>query len=235
MKIKNILFPQSIYCIVCGKYIDDTRSYSLCDHCIQHMNFGCTQFYCNDGLCNKEGGSLSFDFGFSAMGYGLYERRLIFNLKYDGKTYLAPIIADIMYDAMQSKDLKLDADLIIPVPIHKKRLSERGFNQAEKIANHLSKKLSIPVAANVLYRAKETRTQRALSPEERNENMKGVFEIRKGKEDFIKDKRIILLDDIYTTGATVSSCGRELRKHGAKKIYVLTLLFAGNRHHLMVE
>ena len=235
MKFKEILFPHSIYCVVCGKYIDDTRSYSLCDHCIKHMNFGCTEFYCNDEPCNKEGGSLSFDYGFAAMGYGLYERRLIFNLKYDGKTYLAPIIADIIYDALQSKGLKLEADLIIPVPIHKKRLMERGFNQSEKIAYYLGKKMSIPVDANVLYRMKETHTQRALSPEERIENMKDVFGIKNGKEKRVKNKSIILLDDIYTTGATVSSCGKELRKYGAKKIYVLTLLFAGNRHHLMVE
>lgn len=235
MKFKEILFPQSIYCIVCGKYIDDTRSYSLCDHCIKRMNFGCTEFYCNEKPCNKEGSSLSFDYGFSAMGYGLYERRLIFNLKYDGKTYLASIIADIIYDAMQSKALNLEADMIIPVPIHKKRLKERGFNQAEKIANHLGRKMSLPVETKVLYRIKDTHTQRALSPEERHENMKDVFGIKEGKEAMVKDKSIILLDDIYTTGATVSSCGKELRKYGAKKIYVLTLLFAGNRHHLMVE
>lgn len=225
------IFPSGLYCVVCGNYIDETRKYGLCDHCIRHMNFGCSTFDC----------SPYFQYGFAAMGYGLYERRLIFNLKYNGKTYMAPIIAQIMYDAIynqvvQGKDCPiLDADMIIPVPIHEKRLKERGFNQTERIAKHLGRKISINVEPNVLKRVKETHTQRALSAEERKSNMEDAFIVPENKIQKVKNKRIILLDDIYTTGATVTSCAKTLYEAGAEKISVLTLLFAGNRHHLMVK
>ena len=229
--LEKYIFPKGLYCVVCGKYIDDTRQYCLCDHCIKRMNFGCSNFDC----------SPFFDYGFAAMGYGLYERRLIFNLKYDGKTYMAPILADIIYDAMYSlvasgKECPLlDANMIVPVPLHQRRLSERGFNQSEKIAKHLGRKLSIPTNSKVLQRVRDTHTQRALSADERTQNLEGAFQVPESMINEVQGKKIIILDDIYTTGVTAISCAKALRKAGAKKIYVVTLLFAGNRHHLMVE
>ncbi len=230
-KIENYIFPRGLYCVVCGNYIDNTRKYGLCDHCIRHMNFGCSTYNCSPYI----------DYGFSAMGYGIYERRLIFNLKYDNKTYMAPIIAEIIYDALysqiaQGKEVPIfDADMIIPVPIHEKRLAKRGFNQADKIAKHLGKKLDIPIESHGLIRTKDTHSQRALSAEERQRNMEDVFEVPRNKVKCIKNKRVILLDDIYTTGATAISCAKALKESGVEKTYILTLLFAGNRHHLMVE
>ncbi len=242
--IDNMIFPQGTYCIICGKYIDETRSYCLCDHCIRHMNFD----------CHHIPGSQFFDYGFCAMGYGLYESRMIFNLKYDGHTYIARIIADIIYDSIMANIVEnsivnkqceqermqlleiLRADMIVPVPIHKDRLNQRGFNQTEKIGKHLSKKMGIPVNGKILIREKQTHTQRALSSEERVQNMEGAFSLYdKHSYDKTKGKRIILLDDIYTTGATVNACAKILKDAGAEKIYVLTLLSAGNRHHLMVK
>lgn len=229
--VEGLLFPNGLYCVVCGKYIDHTRTYGLCDHCIKHMNFNNTKLKTGENL----------DYGLAAMGYGLYERRLIFNLKYDGNTYLAPIIADILYDCIYSivakgEDCPLPAaDVIIPVPIHKSKLKERGFNQTEKIAKHLGEKLSMAVDSKTLLRVKETKNQRALSAEQRKLNLEGAFQISPKRENAVKGKKVILLDDIYTTGATVNSCAELLKEKGAEKIYILTLLFAGNRNHLMVE
>lgn len=230
-KIEGYLFPKGVYCVVCGKYIDHTRTYGLCDHCIEHINFDYTKL--NTGK--------SVDYGLAAMGYGLYERRLIFNLKYDGDTYLAPIIADILYDCIYSMVAKgehcplIMADVIIPVPVHKNKLKERGFNQTEKIAKHLGRKLSMEVDAKTLLRVKETKKQRALSAEDRKLNLEQAFQINLQKKRAINNKKVILLDDIYTTGATVNSCAELLKAEGAEKIYALTLLFAGNRHHLMIK
>ncbi|MDD6882071.1 MAG: ComF family protein [Firmicutes bacterium] len=235
MKLKEIiddlLFPKGLYCITCGKYIDNTRTYCLCDHCIRHMSFGSRDLECGEYL----------DKASAAMGYGLYERRIVFNLKYDGKTYLAPIIADILYDSLMErlysgKDCPYtDADLIVPVPVHEYRLRERGFNQTEKIAKHLSAKLSIKMDGLSLKRVKHTDAQRALSAEERAENMESAFNVPPDRIQKIKGKKIILLDDIFTTGATAFSCAKTLKEAGAEKIYLLTLLSAGNRHHLMIK
>ena len=190
--MNDYLFPVGTYCVVCGKYIDDSRKYGLCDHCIKRMNFDCKVLPC----------SLDFDYALAAMGYGLYERRLIFNLKYDGKTYLARIIGEILYDAIYEKVAKgeecplLDADMIIPVPIHKKRMEQRGFNQSKRIAKHLGSKLGVSVEDGILVREKETFAQRALSEEERKYNMDGAFSVKEKQSHRLENKKIILLDDI---------------------------------------
>ena len=228
-KIWEMLFPHGTYCIICGKFIDKTRKYDLCDHCIKHMTFKNTYI------------DSEYDFAMASMGYGLYERRLVFNLKYDGKTFIARNIADILYDSIYKEVSEgrncplIDADLIIPVPVHQNRLKQRGFNQTQKIGKHLSKKLDIPLEANALLRTKETVAQKALSKEEREQNLLDAFSVNPIYKNKLKDSKIIVLDDIHTTGATAKACYKTLEASGPKKIYYLSLLFAGNRHHLMVE
>jgi len=228
--ILDTIFPKGIYCAVCGKYIDKSRKYCLCDHCIKRMNFQQT-------IIPTE----HIDFAMASMGYGLYERRLMFNLKYDAKTYMARIIADIMYDSLYDMVAKgkkcpiLQGELIVPVPISQERLKARGFNQSEKIAKHLGKKLGIPLCECALERARNTTAQRALSKKEREANMADAFFAGFKAMKNIKGKKVILLDDIYTTGATAKACANILKECGVEKIYYLSLLFAGNRHHLMVE
>ncbi|MBR5517347.1 MAG: ComF family protein [Firmicutes bacterium] len=182
-----------------------------------------------------------YDFAMASMGYGLYERRLIFNLKYDGKTYIARNIADILYDSMYKELAEgrvcplVEADYIIPVPIHKNRLKHRGFNQSEKIAKHLGRKLGIPCECDALGRLKETEAQRALSKEDRQRNLTKAFCVHPMYKNKLKNSKIIVLDDIHTTGATASACYEALSECEPKKIYYLSLLFAGNKNHLMVE
>lgn len=230
--ISKVLFPEGIYCICCGKYTDSTRTYSLCDHCIRHMNFQPGYLNCDDELQGK-----IFDCAVAAMGYGVYERRLIFNLKYDGQTYISRTIAHILYDCLRKILAEtgecpwLKADVIAPVPIHKERLKERGFNQAAKIARHLGDICGIEVSDDVLLRTKHTKAQRALSELERRENMSNAFQTNPKRSKLIQGKKILLLDDIYTTGATAKACATALRKSGAKEIYFLSLLEAGNRKH----
>lgn len=228
--IADLVFPQGLYCNCCGKYIDKNRTYGLCDHCIRHMNFNVTK------LSVSETPQL-FDGAIAAMGYGTYERRLIFSLKYDGRTYVAPVIAQILYDALL-KVLKeegscqhLLADVVVPVPVSRKRLRERGFNQTEKIAKHFCKRSGIKMTPNALLRTKDTVAQRALSAFERQQNMRGVFSVNPKSRHCIEGKSVLLLDDIYTTGATAKECCQALRKGGASKVYFLSLLAAENRHH----
>jgi predicted amidophosphoribosyltransferase len=106
--------------------------------------------------------------------------------------------------------------IFIPVPLEKKKLKQRGFNQAEEIGKELSKFLKISLLNNVLAKIKETPPQVDLSDEERKENIKGVFIVRNG--DLIKNRKILLVDDIYTTGSTLEECAKVLKKAGAKEI-----------------
>jgi len=111
--------------------------------------------------------------------------------------------------------------MIVPVPLHIKKLRQRGFNQSAILARALKKKWRIPLNYFLLKRAKFTLTQTGLDKKEREKNIKGAFEVTSAKD--VKDKNIILVDDVYTTGATVNECAKTLRKAGAKDVAILTL------------
>lgn len=225
--VKDLVFPQGLYCNCCGKYTDGKRSYGLCDHCIRHMTFE-TERICFPDDCHVRE-------GMAAIKYGLYEKRLIFSLKYNGKTYIAPVLAQIMYDAMLSElaDKRscrlLKADLIVPVPISRERLKERGFNQMERVGQHLARLSGIPMEDRILKRIRETKAQRALSPMERKNNMKNAFSIDSTKAICLQGKKILLIDDIYTTGATASECCRVMAEAGAEEIYFLAVMSANKK------
>ena len=111
--------------------------------------------------------------------------------------------------------------ILIPVPLEKKKLKWRGFNQAEEIAKELSSFLKIPLISDCLIKTRETIPQVELSPEARKENVKGAFLIKKG--DLIKEKKILLVDDVYTTGSTMEEAARVLKEAGAKEIIGIAL------------
>ncbi|MCK5076482.1 MAG: ComF family protein [Calditrichia bacterium] len=117
-------------------------------------------------------------------------------------------------------------DYIIPVPIHKKRLQERGYNQSELIAQGLARLISTPVLNKTIYRKSYTNSQTKLNKEERMENVKNKFKINNG--DLLKNKTILLLDDVITTGATINECAKTIDKFQPKlilKVAVATPLF----------
>lgn len=113
-----------------------------------------------------------------------------------------------------------EIDVIIPVPLHRKRLRERGFNQAELLARVVSKYYERPVVS-ALERVKDTRAQFDLPREDRFKNITGAFKVSDSKS--VYNKRILLLDDIYTTGSTIAECSKALRTAGARRIEILTL------------
>jgi ComF family protein len=114
-----------------------------------------------------------------------------------------------------------DYSVIIPVPLHIGRLRERGFNQALILAKAIGKKYSIPVNFSLLKRNKSTLTQTGLDKGQREKNIRGAFTVTDNAQ--AKNKNIILIDDVYTTGATINQCAKTLIKSGACKVAVLTL------------
>lgn len=113
-----------------------------------------------------------------------------------------------------------ELDAIVPVPLHDKRLRERGFNQVDLVAHIINKYFGVPILS-ALERIKNTKAQFDLKREERFNNIKGAFQIKPDCDVF--DKRLLLLDDIYTTGATITECSKCLRDAGAKRVEILTL------------
>ena len=112
-------------------------------------------------------------------------------------------------------------DLIIPVPLHPKRLRWRGFNQSLLLARQVSRLYEVPVDPFVLCRERETPPQTQLAEDERRKNVRGAFAIYPGK--LLKRRSVLLVDDVYTSGATANECSRVLVRGGAREVYVLTL------------
>ena len=121
----------------------------------------------------------------------------------------------IIYEKMQNYDT------IIPVPISKKRMKERGYNQSLLIAKKISQSLKIPLQTNCLFKTKNIIEQSKLNKEQRKENIQHVYELKNGE--ILYNKRILLIDDIYTTGSTVNECSKILQQGMPKKIDVLVL------------
>jgi len=115
---------------------------------------------------------------------------------------------------------QVEIDLIIPVPLHPKRLRWRGFNQAVLLARQVSCLIQVPLDPFVLYRCRETPPQTQLAEDERRANVRGAFSLQPEKP--IKKKSLLLVDDVYTSGATVNECSRVLTQGGAKQVNVLT-------------
>jgi len=134
-------------------------------------------------------------------------------LKYDGRRSLAAPLAALMRAA--GSDLILACDAVVPVPLHPARRRERGFNQAEDLANHMG----LPVV-RALKRTRHTATQTALPAAERQANVAGAFVLR--QTEHIRDKAVLLIDDVRTTGAKLQACGKALREAGAREVCALT-------------
>ena len=155
------------------------------------------------------------------MAYGYYGgvlKKLILNLKYHKSFIAGKVLADLLCQIIIEK--KLSIDCIRYVPISKDSLKKRGFNQCSVLAKNISSILDIPVI-DCLVKVKETKEQKLLGKEERMKNILDAFEI-KNKEKLFK-KNILLIDDVYTTGATINECKKNIEKCNINKIYLLTI------------
>jgi len=219
-RILEIIFPQ--ICFGCGK----EKEY-LCDDCKACLEIS-SYIYC---LCEKpvilsDAGKCrrcrdkKLDGLYSALPYqNKLVQKLIQNFKYEPFIKdLSKSLSSLIIEHLQLLDNKPDLSsfFLTPVPLHKKRLKWRGFNQAEEIAKELTNYLKIPLINDCLIKIRETPTQMELSGEERKENIKGVFLVK--NKDLIQNKKILLVDDVYTTGSTMEECARILKEAGAKEV-----------------
>ena len=161
-----------------------------------------------------------FDRARAAVLYEDVAREIIQGLKYHDRTELARLVGRMT--ARAGRDLMGDADVIVPLPLHRRRLWTRKFNQAALIAREVGRISGLPVETMALVRVKATRPQVGLNERERAENVRGAFRVATGRRAAIEGKRVVLVDDVLTTGATVSAATRALRRAGAARVDVLT-------------
>jgi ComF family protein len=148
-------------------------------------------------------------------------RKLILKLKYSDRMFLAKDLGQALAAKLKECDFYRQTDLITAVPLNAVRKIKRGYNQAWLLAARVSKCVNLPATNKVLYRKKMTKPQFKLSKKERAANIKNSFYVKNAN--LIKNKNVLLIDDIVTTAATASACAQVLKKSGAKKVYVLAL------------
>ncbi len=163
----------------------------------------------------------AYDRARAAFIYDDISREPILSLKHSGKTHGLAVFAQQLRRA--GRDLITAADILIPVPLHPKRLRARRFNQAALLARSLSRLTNIPYDTAALTRIKSTPTQGGKTASARRRNMQGAFQVVNAHIGIIEKKNLILIDDVMTTGATAQACARALKRAGALRVDVLTL------------
>lgn len=228
--IVNLLLPPR--CAVCGKVLDIDKG--LCDECIAEFDF------IKDAVCYRCGrpfGNLSdgrghgvcasclhrkrhlFRFSRSAFGYDEFSKKLILDFKFHDRTDLASLLAKMMYVA-GSDIFAAGIDVIVPVPLHYTRLLKRRYNQSALLARELGRLSGVKVCCDAVAKIKMTRPQAECSGAERLSNVKDVFAVKRPEE--ITGKRVLLIDDVLTTGATLTECGKAVRRARPKSLDNLT-------------
>jgi ComF family protein len=227
----DIFFPPR--CHLCKGFIPDADSLHLCSTCLEACRM------VDEPFCLRCGIPFVADVGEShlcgacigsrpayeaARAAALFEgpvRELIHRFKYNRRVHHRRPLAEIALRRLSPFVLETSADLMVPVPLHVKRLRQRGFNQAVLIGELLARKWRLPLVRNNLRRVRWTEPQINLSASERVANVKDAFMVADPAQ--VKGRRIILLDDVYTTGSTVSECSRVLHRAGAKEVFVITI------------
>ena len=125
--------------------------------------------------------------------------------------------------ARAGRELLEEADLLTPVPLHYRRLVSRGFNQSAWLAAEVARNSDVPLCVDAMKRIRATPSQAGLAARARKRNVAGAFKVRKSRRKRVEDKRVILIDDVLTTGATLTACTRALKQAGAARVDVLVL------------
>lgn len=207
-KILDILFPP--VCAFCGKICKE----NFCTEC--EKKFSNNFIYGRNLVYNKY-----FDEHIYIAKYEGAFRQAILDYKFNGKSYFYKTFSKIILKSKKICDILKSCDIIIPIPIHKKRKSNRGYDQSALISKEIAKNIEHLEYLQIVRKIKNNKKQSLLNKEERIENVKNAYEILNCER--ICNKRIILFDDIYTTGNTVNECSRILKENGAKYIMVLSL------------
>jgi len=218
--ILNLLFP--VTCTVCHAPVLERRWGGACPECWSSLIPLAPPFCpkCGEpapaieGLCGPcLRGDHHFDFARSALLFTHTLREIIHHLKYSDRVSLAKPLGDILKECLQKE--KFQGDAVVPVPLHRSRERIRGFNQAELIAM----RTGLPILNRILRRRKNTPSQTGLTRSERKRNLAGAFELRRD----VHGRKIILVDDVYTTGSTMNEIARTLKHGGAERVEVLTV------------
>jgi ComF family protein len=229
--LSDVIFPPR--CLTCHDILDHYAGLPLCPSCFSEIKFiaspiciccgipfsgtGEPDHLCGECIISPP----AFSSARAVFQYKSTLLETIHRFKYNERVFLGKILGKIMaeypYPAFNIKDFTL----VVPVPLHSKRLRERGFNQSVILAREISRCLQIPLDFLALKRNIHTEPQVRLGKKQRSSNVRGAFDVSDSSK--IRDRKIILVDDVYTTGSTIKECSRVLMKNEASSVAVLTV------------
>lgn len=207
--ILDAVYPKNVVCAICAEEAH-TDKHGLCAECAALL--------VPAGIIEPLG---FVDEAYCAVKYDEHIARAVHNYKYNDARYLCSFFASLIDIP---KPWVIDA--VVPVPLHRAKQNKRGYNQSALIAYKLIERYGLPVREDLLERIRNTSSQRLLNAEERAKNTLDAFRA----SDRAKDKRILLIDDVFTTGATMNECAKALKLAGAAYVYAAAPFIAGKEH-----
>ncbi len=197
-------------------YIEEPR----CKRCGKPIEYE-EQEYCSD--CRRK--NFHYDGGYAVWVYNEAMRASVAGFKYRGRKEYAVFYIQEIARLYGETIRRLSPEAIVPVPIHRSKYLERGYNQADILAKGIGRELQLPVYSKLLVRHKKTLPQKKLSDKERLKNLTEAFQInkRESSKQLSRLDRVLLVDDIYTTGSTVEACTNVLKSNGVKEVYFIVL------------
>jgi len=228
----ELLYPEKNTCFICNVYDSSIDDKYICSDCekklikiVPPLCIKCSKpiDYASDCLCpDCNVYEKSFEAAKSPFSYEGIIKECIYNFKYYNKPYFYKFFGNLLLRYMNEINYT-NFDFITSVPLHKSKMRTRGYNQSQLLAKYMSDKLSIPYA-DVLKRTVKTTKQSQQSKDERKKNLKGAFAVKYPHTNTkIKNRSVLLVDDVYTTGSTADECSNTLLNFGVSKVYVITI------------
>ena len=236
--IAKTLFVDDCNCLLCGKELEEKNRSGLCLECLQRLPLNdkeicrkCGRVLANEAdYCNTcQNNERYFNSARSVCVYKGEAVALVHGLKFGNKRYFAKYMANAMVD--KYLDEGLDCDCVLAVPLSDKRRRARGYNQADLLAREISRELKLDYLDGVSVKIRDNEEQAKLGHAKREDNVKGAYAVK--EKDALKGRRVLLVDDVLTTGATASEVARVLLKAKAKCVNVLT--FASTKYKVASE
>lgn len=239
--IKKFIFPSR--CIICDELLPfgfNLDNEFLCNDCKKKLEF------IKEPTCKKCGAMINdinsiycarcedkmhkgFEYGFGLLRYNDFVKESLHRIKYNGRKEYIDFYGRLIAKMYKNKFKEINPDYLVPVPIHNTRLKERNFNQSEVLANSIKRELknyniNIDVNSNLIYRTKNTKVLNKLDSSDRVIELNGAFKA----ENLSGIDKIILVDDIYTTGSTINQIAEVLKGAGVKKVYFVSIAIVDN-------
>lgn len=218
----KLLFP--VLCHGCNELLVQEEK-NICTTCNHNLPYTNHHKNTKNDTFNTFYGIVNLEFAFSMLYFhhdGIVQK-LIHQLKYKGREEIGVFLGEKYAFELKNIKVKYNLDFIVPVPLHKKKLKERGYNQIDSFCLALSKELDIPFITDLLFRNQYSKTQTKKNKEQRLDTIESIFDVR--NIDNYHGKHFLLVDDVITTGATIELCAKALLKIPNTKVSVITIAY----------